>query len=260
MDTTQVNTILTAENLSCHSGRQRRLAVAEIHVEAGKLIGITGPNGAGKSTLLNALGGELACQGELLFHGRSLPHWPPLQRARHLAMLPQSSQVGFSFNALEIVALGLIPLSLSRRDGQREIHRVMVQTDCQHLAYRPFPTLSGGERQRVQLARVLLQLSQAEQPPLLLLDEPTSAQDLKQQHTLLTLAKTLASKHHYAVVAVLHDLNHVLRYCDHCVLMKSGELAQQGNPLEILTSDTIESHWGYRAKMAGHLDALPVFV
>lgn len=106
----------------------------------------------------------------------------------------------------------------------------MRATDTWQFADRLYPCLSGGERQRVQLARVLLQLSQAERAPLLLLDEPTSAQDLGQQHQLLNLVKSLCQENDFAVISILHDLNQASRYADKVWLLQQGKLVAQGSP------------------------------
>jgi iron complex transport system ATP-binding protein len=214
----------------------------------GELCAVLGTNGAGKSTLLKLLCGEEAAgNGQVLLHDRPLQHWPALERARHLGVLPQASSLDFNFSAEEVVSLGLTPLSLGWRDARRTVQAVMRATDCAHLAHMEYPRLSGGERQRVHLARVLVQLSQAEQAPVLLLDEPTSAQDLGQQHRMLELARNLAREHGYCIAAILHDLNHALRYADHCLLLDAGQSIASGRPEQVITVECVERYWGYRA-------------
>ena len=238
--------ILSLESVTCDINNKRLLSIDQLDIHTGQLTGLLGPNGAGKSTLLKVISGDMPCRGNINFHGKSLRQWSPLKRARHLAVLPQASQLGFSFQANEVVALGLTPLTLSRTEGIRQVQLHMEQTDCSQFAKRSYLSLSGGERQRVQLARVLLQLSQAEQTPLLLLDEPTSAQDLGQQHKILSLAKQLSNQKNFAVITILHDLNQVLRYCKRCCLLKNGVIFHDGKPEELLDTDTIESYWQYR--------------
>ena len=238
--------MLTMHSVICEINGKRLLDIDQLNIDSGIFFGLLGANGAGKSTLLKVLSGDMPSHGEIQLHGKHLHHWPALMRARHLAVLPQASQLSFPFNAEEVVSLGLTPLNISRSNGKQQTRYYMQQTDCWQFAGRCYLSLSGGERQRVQLARVLLQLSQAEQTPLLLLDEPTSAQDLGQQHHILSLAQQLCSEKNYAVVAILHDLNQVLRYCQHCCLLKDGQITHQGQPQSILTGDIIESHWQYR--------------
>lgn len=240
--------MLTVEQLQLRRDQHVALLVDTLRHASGEITAIAGANGAGKSTLLRALSGDFAIEGRCLLHGKPLHEWSPLQRARHLGVLPQHSALNFPFLAEEVVALGLTPLRLNRREAQQQIRRHMALTDCAHLAARSYPALSGGEKQRVQLARVLLQLSQAELPPLLLLDEPTSAQDLGQQHALLQLLQQRCREHQFGVIAVLHDLNHILRYCQQCWLLSDGRLVKQGAPTAVLTPARIEQYWRYRPR------------
>lgn len=241
--------MLNIKHLNCQRHHRQLLQLEQMTVSSGELFGIVGPNGAGKSTLIKIIAGDYQTEGELLFHGKPLSAWPATQRARHIAVLPQASQLNFTFLAEEVVALGLTPLTLNRAAAKTAIRHFMQQTDCWHLASRAYPNLSGGERQRVQLARVLLQLSQAEQPPLLLLDEPTSAQDLGQQHRLMQLASDLAKQQAFSVMAVIHDLNQALQYCDRVGLLANGKLISTDKPAAVLQQASIEKYWGYQASL-----------
>jgi len=238
--------MLTIQNLTCKAGRKTLLSVANMHLSTQQFNAVIGPNGSGKSTLLKAISGDILSQGKVIMHGLNLSKWSPLERAKHVGVLPQGSQLSFPFTAAEVVALGLTPLSLSQREASLKIQQEMQRTDCFHLDNKPYPQLSGGEKQRVQLARVLLQLSQATKAPLLLLDEPTSAQDLGQQHAMLSLTRELCKEKGYAALAILHDLNQVLNYCDECYVLGNGELQRQGKPEFCLTPEQIEIYWGYR--------------
>jgi iron complex transport system ATP-binding protein len=219
---------------------------------AGELAAVLGTNGAGKSTLFGVLCGDVRCAGRIELHGRGLQDWPRAARARHLGVLLQQASLSFAFTAEEVVALGLTPLSVGWREGRQRVRALMRRTDTAHLAQRAYPTLSGGERQRVNLARVLLQLSEAESAPLLLLDEPTSAQDLGHQHQLMTLARDLAVAQGFNVVAVLHDLNLALAYADQCLVLAKGEVAALGKPRDVLKPARVEAVWGYRPRVFEH--------
>ncbi len=234
------------------------LEVGEWRAHGGELHALLGRNGAGKSTLLRVLAGELEFTGSVRLHGRDLRDWEPAERARHLAVLPQSSRLSFGFSAAEVVRLGATPLALGWRELGREVERAMAFADCADLARQPYPRLSGGEKQRVHLARVLLQLSQAERPPLLLLDEPTSAQDLGQQHRLLAGVRDLGERRGMAVVAVLHDLNQALRYAHRCTLMDHGRPAEQGPPAAVLVPEAVCRYWGYPASVTTDAAGRPV--
>lgn len=227
---------------------KRLLDDVSIEVVAGEVYGLLGPNGAGKTTLLKAISGDIKTRGSIRLYDKTLSDWNRRDLAQHLAVLPQASQLAFPFSAREVVALGLTPLSLSRGQASRLIDEKMQLTDCTRFADRPYPSLSGGERQRVQLARVLLQLSQADRAPLLLLDEPTSAQDLGQQHNLLGLVQQLARDEGFGVIAILHDLNQVLRYCDNCCLLDKGQVCVIDTPAEVLSDARIQQHWQYESQ------------
>lgn len=241
--------MLEVNNLSLRRGTGFTLEIPHWQVVPGEVRAVLGTNGAGKSTLLKLLSAEEPANGRVLLHQRPLEQWRATERARHLAVLSQSNSLEFAFSAEEVVALGLTPLSVGRREGSQLVQSMMRATDCMHLGAVKFPTLSGGEQQRVHLARVLVQLSQAEREPVLLLDEPTSAQDLGQQHRLMELIRELASTKLYCVAAILHDLNLALRYADHCVLLEHGQVVAYGLPEQVLNRDTIQRYWGYAARI-----------
>lgn len=239
--------MLTIENLTVTRGQRQILELSQASLAAGDFIAVLGPNGAGKSSLLKVLCGEWsASRGSIQLHKKSITDWPRQLLARHLGVLPQASQLSFPFKALEVVAIGATPLSLTRQATADAIKRWMQATDTWQFADRLYTSLSGGEKQRVQLARVLLQLSQADDEPLLLLDEPTSAQDLGQQHQLLQLIKALCDQYSFAVISILHDLNHASRYADSVWLLHQGQLYAQGSPQQVLQPATVMNIWGYQ--------------
>lgn len=244
--------MIELKQLQFFRGTRCYLSLDHWRAASGQLHGIVGPNGAGKSTLLHILAGDLRPRGQVLFHGKPLTSIPHAWRARHLAVLTQSGEVSLPFTAEEVVSLGAIPLALSHREIKQLALKCMADCDCAHLAQQTIQQLSGGERQRVQLARCLLQLSQAECAPLLLLDEPTSAQDLGQQHALLTLARDLATQRQWSVVCVLHDLNLTLRYCQQASLIAAGELHASGACEQVITEESIKQYWRYRAQPSQH--------
>jgi len=238
--------MLTLNNVIYRTGQNVRLKIDTFQIQAGQLTAVVGPNGAGKTTLFNVINGEQRYTGDIQFYEQSLRLWPALERARHMAVLPQVSQLSFPFTVQEVVEIGLTPLKIKSSDAKLQVAKVMEMTNSLHLKAQFYPSLSGGERQRVQLARVLLQLSQADRAPLLMLDEPTSAQDIGQQHHVLSLAQELCAKHGYGVLAILHDLNQVLHYSDRCVLLRHGEVSAVGKPSHVLSENSIAEHWQYR--------------
>ena len=240
---------LELTDIHCRVGEKTLLKLPKLDVFSGQMLALLGPNGAGKTTLLKAISGDIHCSGSIELFGKPIHQWPPLERAKHLGVLPQSSSLAFPFTAHEVVAMGLTPLSLSHEDGLAMLEEKMKATDCHHLSHQPYPLLSGGERQRVHLARVLLQLSQATHPPLLLLDEPTSAQDLGHQHQLLEFVSSLCTEQNVGVVAILHDLNQVLRYCNECCILHNNHYLTHGKPDDVLTEDLIDQVWHYKPRL-----------
>ncbi len=238
--------MLELTDLQVSIDHKNLLNIESFTVLESEVFTILGKNGAGKSTLFKAISGEIKSTGFRVLHQQDIKNWSRKNLARHLAVLPQSSQLNFPFSVREVVALGLIPLSINYTGGQKLVSDKLELTDTARFANRPYLSLSGGERQRVHLARVLVQLSQAENPPLLLLDEPTSAQDLAQQHQLLNVVSHLSRNHQYSVLMILHDINLASRYSDRVGIIEDGRMSTVGSPTATLSSDLIEEKWGYR--------------
>lgn len=252
-------TLLSINHLHFSRHSKTVLDVERWQLEAGHFVGVLGPNGAGKSTFLKLIAGEWHGSGSVLLHGRALKQWQRQELACHLAVLPQSSQLSLPFTAREVVALGAIPLTANRQTCHALVEDAMQRTHATQLADALFVELSGGEQQRVQLARVLVQLAQAKQPPLLLLDEPISAQDLAQQHAVMQLVRQLAHEQGWGILAVLHDINFAVRYCDQLCLLGSGQLVGQGVSQQCINADTVEKLWGYRPQQLAADDGTAVF-
>ena len=238
--------MLTINHLSASHNRKQFLKVNSLQLMPGEIVAIVGPNGAGKTTLLNTLSTSANNINDIELYYKPLSLWPRLTLAQHLAVLPQHHQLSFPFTVTEVVEIGATPLTLKGRELAAEVKYWLKFTDTSQLANKLYPQLSGGEKQRVHLARVLLQLSQAQQPPLLLLDEPTSAQDLGQQHAMLTKLQQLAKQQNYMIVMILHDLNLASRYCDTLWLLKQGKLVMHDTPSKVLTPQTVNTIWGYQ--------------
>lgn len=217
---------------------------------AGEVLGILGPNGAGKSTLLRVLCGELmADAGQVSMGGRPIGAWDGAALARHRAVLPQASVLGFPLTVAQVVALGRMPHG-GPADPWCAI--ALARLEVGHLADRWWHGLSGGEQQRVQMARVLAQLDGPADPALtaLLLDEPTASLDLRHQHAVLRIAREEAARGR-AVVAVLHDLNQALAVCDRVLVLADGRVAAAGPPA-VLTPALVRAVWDFVCVRAPH--------
>jgi iron complex transport system ATP-binding protein len=204
-------------------------------------VGIIGPNGSGKTTLIRAVTKVLPpAAGEVLFEGRSLDRYGLKELARRMAVVGRLGDVDLRMSVEDLVLMGRIPhregIALIERTADVEIVRTaMAATGILHLGDRLVEALSSGERQLAFIARAI-----AQEPRLLLLDEPTSHLDIAHQVRLLDLIKRLNREKGLTVLVVLHDLNLAGQYCDRLLLLDGGTLKRDGTPKEVLTYETIE--------------------
>jgi iron complex transport system ATP-binding protein len=188
-------------------------------VRAGTFLAIVGPNGAGKSTLLNILAGLLRPHaGEVLLEGVSLGSYPVQARARKIAVVRQESIPVFGFSVAETVLMARTPFfdrwGFESKADRELVVKALELTGTSEFSLRLLSSLSAGERQRVFIARAL-----AQDTPILLLDEPTSFLDLKHQVGIYDLLKSIQVQKHATLVAVTHDINLALQYCDETLLL-----------------------------------------
>jgi len=218
-----------AQGLHIRLGDRDVLKGVDVIARAGEVLALVGPNGAGKSTLLGALAGDLAAaDGGVRINGRPVTEWSAPELALRRAVLPQSAALSFPFSVEEVVRMGRAPWAAVNPDGDdRAVADAMAATEVTDFAVRSFSALSGGERARVALARVL-----AQRAPLLLLDEPTAALDLKHQELVLRVCRARAHAGD-AVVVVLHDLGLAAAYAHRVAILCAGRVAADGPPAEI---------------------------
>ncbi len=237
---------VSARELSYRIDAQQLLDDVSIRVEKGEMVGLIGPNGAGKSTLLRAISGILRCQdGAISLDGRDIKDMTVKDVAAGLALVPQIAPYTHGFTAMELVLMGRYPhLGRFQVEGSAD-NRIatdaMALTETDQFAERTLDTLSGGERQRVFVARAL-----AQQPRILLLDEPTSNLDVLHQLMVLDLVRQLVDDG-LTSVAAFHDLSMAARYCDRLVVMAGGRVIAKGKPEEVLEPGLIESVFKVKA-------------
>ncbi len=224
----------------------------DLNIADGEMVGIIGPNGCGKTTLLKLACGVLSpVRGEVSLGGISLKKLSRKQVARHVAVVPQYFNIPFAFTVAEVVLLGRTPFVSAISGETRRDHEMSALAlglaGINHLENRYFNDLSGGERQKVILAMAL-----AQEPKLLLLDEPTTHLDISHQVEILELVKSLNREQGVTVVAAMHDLNLAALFFDRLVLLKEGAIFADGSPREVLTEDTIQDVFSASVKISQH--------
>jgi iron complex transport system ATP-binding protein len=228
----------------------------------GEFVGIIGPNGSGKSTLLKLMSGYLRPQrGGVAIDGGPIERLSRAALGRLIGVVPQDTAVALPFTVTEMVLLGRTPHGSGFAfEDERDLvaaRRAMERTDTLALAGRRVTELSGGERQRVVLARAL-----AQEPRILLLDEPAAFLDIRHEVEMYDLLRDL-QREGITVVSVLHDLNIAALYCDRLVLLASGRVVLAGAPAEVITYQTLTEVYGTEVYVAhndvtGALNVLPL--
>jgi iron complex transport system ATP-binding protein len=203
-------------------------------IASGELACVLGPNGAGKSTLLRVMSGTLAAsRGRVTLLGEPISAWERPRLARHVAVVPQTSEVAFGYSVRDVVMMGRAPhqdawMRTSEVDA-RAVDDALARCDLTGLAGRRVDELSGGEQKRVAIARAL-----AQKPDVLLLDEPGAFLDVRHQVMLYDLLDE-ARKAGMACVVVMHDLNVAAQYATNVLLMKRGRLVASGTIEQVMT-------------------------
>lgn len=233
---------LKTENLSGGYGKTLIVKAVNLALERGEWLSLLGANGSGKSTLLRLMSRILLPQqGVVLLDGKAIHHQPIQAVARQLAILPQQQTVPPGLTVYQLVSLGRAPYQNwweweLDATGKEKVEIAMAETGIISFRNRPVAELSGGEKQRVFLALAL-----AQNPKVLLLDEPTTYLDIHYQLQLLDLLKSLNQKQNLAIITVLHDINLAARYSDRLALLRRGELLAVGTPEDILTPANLRS-------------------
>ena len=218
-------------------------------VQAGEMTAIIGPNGSGKSTLLRIAGRLLRPQfGEVHFDGRDAWSVSPRDFARRVAFLPQAPEAPADLAVVELVARGRHPhrgiLGASNERDRAAVERALTLAGVDGLRHRTVATLSGGERQRAWVALAL-----AQQPDVLLLDEPTTYLDIGHQMELLSLLARLNEEQGLTVLMVMHDLPQAAHYARRLIAVRDGAVVAEGPPVEVLTEARVEAIFGVAVRV-----------
>ncbi len=235
--------MIALRSVSVAYGEARVLDEVSLEVVAGSWAGLIGPNGAGKTTLLRAVAGLVASTGAIAVAGRDARGLRRRERARRVALVPQSPFVPPGMTVREYVLLGRTPhvgyLAVESREDRDAADNAIARLELKGFEQRPLASLSGGERQRAVLARAL-----AQEAEVLLLDEPTNALDIGRQQQALELVDGVRRENGLTVLAAMHDLTLAGQYADRLFLLDRGALVAAGTPAEVLREDVLSERYG----------------
>lgn len=235
---------LRIEDLRVDYGRRQVLGGVTLRARAGEVVAVLGPNGAGKTALIRAVSGVLrSARGRVLLDRVDLLRLAPRERARRVGVVPQDAQLPGEARVIDVVLMGRTPHLGSRfwesRGEVESAREILGRLGVRDLERRRVGELSGGERQRVLIARAL-----AQEPSLLLLDEPTSHLDLKHQAGVLDLVRGVSRTGRLTVIAALHDLNVAGAWADRIAFLCDGRLGAFGPPEDVVTAACLREVYG----------------
>jgi len=230
-------------------GSAEALRGVTFSIADGEMVALAGPNGSGKTTLLKCINRKLSVKGgAVLLEGTDVRELARRDLGRRIGVVPQMSGATMPFRVWEVVLMGRSPhLGRFEAVGKGDIEvaeRALALVRADHLADRPITELSGGEHQRVIVARAL-----AQEPKVLLLDEPTLHLDVAHQLELLELVRHLVNQRNLTVVMASHDLNLALRYSDMLLLLESGRVHAAGRPGDVLTVENLRKVYRIEARI-----------
>ncbi|MDH3973972.1 MAG: ABC transporter ATP-binding protein [Deltaproteobacteria bacterium] len=240
----KLENIIEVDNLHFGYNGGEILRGINLALKEGEMVGVIGPNGSGKSTLLKLVSGLFSpWKGEVRIKGKPVASYKRREIARIIASVSQDIERDFPFTVREIVSMGRSPylgrFAIEGKGDRKVIDGALELTDIAHYGER-FPyQLSGGERQRMLIARAL-----AQEPQVLLMDEPTSYLDLNHQIEINRLVLQLKNEKSLGVIYVTHDLNIAAECCDRVVMLKKGEIIAEGKPMEVISRENIETVYG----------------
>ncbi len=232
--------MIEVNNVFKKYGELSALRDVNCSIQEGEWWGIIGPNGSGKSTLLQLISGvDKITTGELKIRGHHVSKYSRRELSQMLAVLQQDGLPAINYPVRDIIEMGRFPFQdwIGRDRGENAdtiIEDIMDKLQLQELGDRPLDELSGGQRQRVALGKVM-----AQEPQILLLDEPTTFLDIYYQLQFMELVASWRKETGITVIAVLHDLNLAAQFCDKLLVLQEGEVVGLGTPDEILTEDNI---------------------
>jgi iron complex transport system ATP-binding protein len=242
---------ITINSLTFGYNGSRVLDGLDLLVEDSEVLGLVGPNGSGKTTLIKCIDKILKPRGSILIDGRDIEAVSRTELAKSLGYVPQSSSTPLATTVFDTVLMGRRP-HISWRVSDSDLEKVADILELLHLedlAMRDFSQLSGGQKQKVLIARAL-----AQEPEVLLLDEPTSSLDMKHQLEVMETIASLVKEKKISAVMALHDLNLACMFVDKLAILKGGNIFAAGKPADLLNAQSIRDVYGVEAVVMNNLD------
>jgi len=235
---------ISLQQLSFSYRTQAVLQDITLEIPHQSLLALIGPNGSGKTTLLRLMSKVLQPQqGIILLHNRLLASFSARDLAQKLAVISSEQHFEFPFSVADVVAMGRFPhlnrLERMSHQDWKIVDEAMERTSVLHFRHRSISQLSSGEKQRVLIARAI-----AQQPSILMLDEPNAHLDINHQIAIFNLLRTLNRQHQMTIIVVLHDLSAAAAFCETMVLLHQGQIVRTGKPAEVITADLIQQTYG----------------
>jgi iron complex transport system ATP-binding protein len=243
---------IKVNSLSHSYGQVKVLDNISIDIEKNHFITVVGPNGSGKTTFIKKLLRNFKLTKKTIFlDNKDIREYKSKEFAKKIAAVQQNSDIRYDFSVEDIVLMGRTPYverfkSETKKDFEI-VDRVLKKTDLFKLKDRSILELSGGEKQRVIIARAI-----AQEPEILILDEPINHLDIKHKVKIMKLIKDLSIEKDIVVITILHDLNFSLKYSDYCILLKDGRIFDDGHPVDVLTKKNISEVYDVDVEIIGY--------
>lgn len=231
--------LLEVNNITFGYGEKNILQDVTFNINEGEILSLLGPNGTGKTTLIKCINNILKTkEGDILLNKQNISKMKAKDRAKSIAYVPQYSTVNFQISVIDTVMMGRTPFIGSNvtKEDKEIVFDIVKMMDLERYAFKDINNMSGGERQRVLIARAL-----AQEPKILILDEPTSSLDMKNQLLILRLIKKIVVEKRIAVIMSIHDLNLASMFSDKILMLKESKVFSYGSCGEVITEENIKN-------------------
>lgn len=238
---------LKVENIDFSYDNKKIIQDISFEVESGEILGLLGPNGTGKTTLLKCILDLLKNQGTCIVDNINLKSLSLKERAKYISYVPQNIDLVFPISVFEYIKMGRSPYNSKNSNDNEIILGIIEDFQLEEFAFKGINQLSGGERQRVMIARAM-----AQEPRVILLDEPTSNLDMKHQKKTMEILRDISKKKDISIIISIHDLNLASRYCDKFLILKNAKIFSYGDEDKVIDEDIIMNTYGIPVEIIYH--------